>query len=48
MKELKVQNLINQNHGHKKELDVVPKHLKKGKSRDPNDHSNEIFHIDWG
>ena len=29
-----------------KVLDIVLQHLKKGKSRDPNDLSNEIFHID--
>ena len=27
-------------------MDIVLQHLKKGKSRDPNDLSNEIFHID--
>ena len=30
----------------KENLDVVLKYLKKGKSRDPNDHSSKIFHID--
>ena len=28
------------------DLKTVLKHLKKGKSRDPNDHANELYHIE--
>ena len=30
----------------KEDLETVLKHLKKNKSRDPNNHANEIFHIE--
>ena len=30
----------------KEDLTIVLKYLKSGKSRDPNDHANELYHID--